>query len=53
MEWKMLVYFKTIWNILRPFGIIYGRSIYQFVVIWCIFSQFGTIGPNKNLATLL
>jgi hypothetical protein len=25
-EWKML-YFITIWNILRPFGIIYGRLV--------------------------
>jgi hypothetical protein len=24
-EWKMLVCFKTIWNILQPFGITYGR----------------------------
>jgi hypothetical protein len=23
LEWKMLVHFMTIWNILRPFGIIY------------------------------
>jgi hypothetical protein len=24
LEWKMLVYFMTMWNILRPFAIIYG-----------------------------
>jgi hypothetical protein len=24
-EWQMLVYFITIWNILWPFGLIYGR----------------------------
>jgi hypothetical protein len=27
LERKMLVYFMTIWNILRPFGIIYGRFV--------------------------
>jgi hypothetical protein len=27
LEWKMLVYFMTISNILRPFGIIYGRLV--------------------------
>jgi hypothetical protein len=26
LEWKMLLYFKTIWNILGPFGI-YGRLV--------------------------
>jgi hypothetical protein len=27
LEWKMLAYFITIWNVLRPFGIIYGRLV--------------------------
>jgi hypothetical protein len=27
LEWKMLVYFMTFWNILWPFGIIYGRLV--------------------------
>jgi hypothetical protein len=35
----------TIWNILRPFGIIYGLLV-QFVVIWYVWTE-------KNLATLL
>jgi hypothetical protein len=26
LEWEML-YFMTIWNILRPFGIIYGSLV--------------------------
>jgi hypothetical protein len=26
-EWKMLVYFIPIWNILRPFGILYGHLV--------------------------
>jgi hypothetical protein len=45
LEWKMLLYFMTIWNILRPFGIIYGLLV-QFVVIWYVWTE-------KNLATLL
>jgi hypothetical protein len=27
LEWKMLLYFMTIWNILWPFGIIYGPLV--------------------------
>jgi hypothetical protein len=27
LEWKMLVYFMTIWNILRPFGIACGQLV--------------------------
>jgi hypothetical protein len=29
LEWKMLLYFMTIWNIKRPFGIIYGLTCGQ------------------------
>jgi hypothetical protein len=41
LECKMLLYFMTILNILRPFGIIYGRSA-QFVVILVYFAHFWT-----------
>jgi hypothetical protein len=51
MEWKMLLSFMTISNILRPFGIIYGLLV-QFVVIWYIFT-FWHVWTEKNLATLL
>jgi hypothetical protein len=27
LEWKVLVYIMTIWNILRPFGKTYGRLL--------------------------
>jgi hypothetical protein len=27
LEWKMLLYFMTIWNTLWPFDIIYGRLV--------------------------
>jgi hypothetical protein len=36
LECKMFLYFMTIWNILRPFGIIFGRLV-ESVVIWYIF----------------
>jgi hypothetical protein len=26
-EWKLLLYFRTIWNILLPFGILYGLLV--------------------------
>jgi hypothetical protein len=42
--------FMTIWNVLWPFDIIYGRLV-QFVVIWYIFS-FWFVLTMKNLATL-
>jgi hypothetical protein len=42
----MLVYFMTIWNILPPLGVFYGRWV-QFVVIWYIFSSFDMFGPRK------
>jgi hypothetical protein len=40
LDWKMLIYFMAIWNILRTFGIFY-EPLVQFVVIWYIFSGFG------------
>jgi hypothetical protein len=27
MEWKMLVYYMTIWNDLRPFSVIYDHLV--------------------------
>jgi hypothetical protein len=45
LEWKMLVYFKTIWKIFNaiwynilPFGIVCGHLVY--------FSHFGMFGPS-------
>jgi hypothetical protein len=40
----------TIWNILRPFGIIYGLLV-NLVVIWYFWS-FWNVWTKKNLATL-
>jgi hypothetical protein len=47
VDWKMLIYFMTIWNILRVFGIIYSPLAW-FVVIWNIFSVFGIMYQEKS-----
>jgi hypothetical protein len=47
LQWKMLVYFRTIWSILRPLEIFYGQVVY-FVFIWYIL----VCCTEKNLATL-
>jgi hypothetical protein len=44
---KMLVYIKTSWSILRPFGIFLGHLVY-FMVIWYTFSRFGTLYQEKS-----
>jgi hypothetical protein len=47
LEWKMLVYFMHIWNILRAFGICYGHL----VILWqfCIyFPHFGILCQEKS-----
>jgi hypothetical protein len=43
LEWKMLSYFMTIWNILLPFGIINGR-----LAIWCIFPVLVCLDQEKS-----
>jgi hypothetical protein len=47
LECKMLVYFMTIWNILRPCDIIYGRLIYIVCEHRVYISRFGMFGPRK------
>jgi hypothetical protein len=47
LKWKMLVYFKAIWNILRPIGIF----IWPFVIQWSFgvyFSRFGILYHEKS-----
>jgi hypothetical protein len=46
LKWKMLVYFMTIWNILRPNGIFNGHLV-VFVFILVHFPRFGMFGPRK------
>jgi hypothetical protein len=51
LDWKMLVYFIAIWNILWTFGILYGHLVH-FVFIWYIFPVLVSC-TKKNLATLI
>jgi hypothetical protein len=51
LEWKILVYIKTTWSILRPLEIFYGHLVYFVtiryiipILVYCI---------KKNLATLV
>jgi hypothetical protein len=57
LEWKMLVYFMVIWNILWSFGIFYGHLVYLWsfgnVVIVGIFYTVLVYCGKKNLATLV
>jgi hypothetical protein len=48
LDWKILIYFTAIWNILQTFGICYD----DFVFLRYIFHRFGLIAP-ENLATLI
>jgi hypothetical protein len=49
-DWKMLIYFMVIWNIVWPFEIFYDHLVH-FVFIWYIFSVWVSY-MKKNLATL-
>jgi hypothetical protein len=47
LDWKMLICFMVIWNILWPFGIFYDHLV-QFVFIWYIFPVFGIMHKEKS-----
>jgi hypothetical protein len=47
LDWKMLIYFMDILNILRTFGECYDHLV-QFVLIWYIFSGFGITHQEKS-----
>jgi hypothetical protein len=34
LDWKMLIYFMAVCNILRALGILYNDHLVQFVPIW-------------------
>jgi hypothetical protein len=51
LDWKMLIYFMSICNILQTFGIFYDHLVH-FKSIWHIFIRFWYHVPRKNLATL-
>jgi hypothetical protein len=46
LQWKILVYFMTIWSILRPLEMFYGHLLY-FVVIY-ISPRFGILYQEKS-----
>jgi hypothetical protein len=50
LDWKLLIYFVPIWNILETFGIFYDHLVH-FVFIWYIFPVLVSF-TKKNLATL-
>jgi hypothetical protein len=50
-EFKKLVYYMAIWNILQPFGILYGHLVISWQ-IWYIFPVL-VYCVKKNLAALL
>jgi hypothetical protein len=47
LDWKTLIFFMAIWNILWRFGIFYGHLVH-FVFIWYIFSRFGIMYQEKS-----
>jgi hypothetical protein len=51
LEWKMLVYVMTIWNILRPFALF--MTVCYKLWSFCIFFPRWYVWTKKNLATLL
>jgi hypothetical protein len=46
LHWKLLVYFMSIWSILRQFGMFCGHLVY-FIVIWYVFPRFGMLYQEK------
>jgi hypothetical protein len=46
-QWKILVYYMTVWYILRPLEIFYGRLVY-FVAICYISPRFRNLYQEKS-----
>jgi hypothetical protein len=51
LNWKMLIYFMVIWNILRAFGMV-NYCLVHFMFIWYIFPVLVSC-TKKNLASLV
>jgi hypothetical protein len=47
LQWKMFVYYLSVWSILRLFGIFCGPLVY-FMAIWYIFSRSGVLYNEKS-----
>jgi hypothetical protein len=48
----MMECFMTVWNILRQFGIMYGRLVYVMCGHLVIFHVFGMFEPRKMESTM-
>jgi hypothetical protein len=46
-DWKILIYFTAVWNILQTFEIFYDHLV-EFVFVWHIFSGFGIMHQEKS-----
>jgi hypothetical protein len=46
-DWKLLIYFNVICNIVWTFGILYDHFVH-FMLIWYIFSGFGIMHQEKS-----
>jgi hypothetical protein len=47
LDWKLLIYFTTIWSILQTFGIFYDHLV-RFVFFWYIFAGYCIIYQEKS-----
>jgi predicted membrane protein len=47
LDWKMFIFVIAIWNILWRLGIFYDHLVH-FVLIWYIFSGFGSLYQEKS-----
>jgi hypothetical protein len=47
LDWKMLIHFMAIWNILQTFGIFYNQLVH-FLLNWYIISGFGIMLKEKS-----
>jgi hypothetical protein len=47
LDWKILICFMAIWNILHTFKIFYDHLVH-FVFNWYIFSGFGIVQQEKS-----
>jgi hypothetical protein len=46
LDWKMLIYFMPLWNILQTFGMFHNHLLHS-VFIWYIFFRFWYHVPRK------
>jgi hypothetical protein len=52
LDWKVLIYFKAIWNILWRFGIVYDHLVHFVFILYSFIFPVLVSCTKKNLATL-